>query len=522
MDIDDLFEFFFSNPSLLQIALLIGVFACALSPRILIIAGGSFLGGVCALVAAAALWRAPGPALFFSLGGASGGLFIAWRLARRVRWFWFTGARRRIVHSVLGSFLVVAIIWRLFAPQIEDYMLMRRLIGANQPDRLTILEQGDIPTMDDVPFLLDRLGTNERSAVFRAMLDGSGSWKLKSRPGYADLIHWAVDKKDRPLVVVALNWLKENGHSYASWLAEQSWSQDELRLLIESGLDVLGKDKSDVVFAERLIAQNSSIAQLFWVLMETTPNLPEIITSDSRRTYLELLAYQDQNLILAGLQKSGTDLAARDRSGRTLLHHLAMGSVGASSVLLLVQQGIDVNAPDNFGVTAIHHASYNNPELAKRFLSASCPINAPNKRGETPLFLAVDLKGNIPAFNLPDTQRWLQGDNHAGIKIALALMDAGVNPCLTDLWGNSALHYALMHNGNRRLPTDVIEMLLEQGANPLIANKKGSTPRGVLTPHLHDSSNYYGPSDDIRTMIDALKKAEEDLGALDKQDMGKQ
>lgn len=64
-----------------------------------------------------------------------------------------------------------------------------------------------------------------------------------------------------------------------------------------------------------------------------------------------------------------------------------------------------------------------------------------------------------------------------------------------------------------RLSLNVIEMLLERGADPFLANENGSTPQSALTPRLHDSSGYYGPSSDIQDAIDLLKKAEEDRNA---------
>lgn len=110
---------------------------------------------------------------------------------------------------------------------------------------------------------------------------------------------------------------------------------------------------------------------------------------------------------------------------------LAIGTLGGLFVGWR-RAGIDVNGPDHYKMVALHHAAYRNENLAKRFLDLSRPIDAPNKKGETPLYLAIHIDRDIPALNLPDAQRWLQYDNRAGIEIAQVLLDFGADPCLTD------------------------------------------------------------------------------------------
>ena len=519
MNIGAAVDCFFSNPALPQLAMLACAFAAAVSPRLLILGASVFLGATSLLIGTFLLlgfWGAGiAPPLVV---GTFGGLFVGWRLARRVRWFWFTGAKRRAFHRLLALAFVLASVTTLFWSQIEEYRLMRRLIAADQTDRLAILKEGYIPTMDDVPFFLDRFATDERKVIFQAMLDGSETFWSDPPATFSDLIQWAVDQRDKPLVGVGLNWLNDQDYSH-SWLVQHNWSADELRFLIESGLEILEKDKNGSIFAEEAIMKNNSrISDWFPVLMEATPNLPEMATSDGVRTFMELLAFEDQAHILADLTNLGFDLAVRGRNNRTLVHHLAIGSKGADSIPVLIAAGIDVNVLDHYGLAAIHYASFHNESLARLFLSASCPINAPNEKGETPLFLAVDFDRDMPFSDLPDMQNLT--DNQAGDEIASALLKTGANPCQNDRWGNNALHYALMKKNGDRLSPDIVAMLLEQGADPLFANKKGSTPRSILTPYLRNSSNdcdvdsldYCGPDIGIEKTVAILKKAEEGLG----------
>lgn len=83
-----------------------------------------------------------------------------------------------------------------------------------------------------------------------------------------------------------------------------------------------------------------------------------------------------------------------------------------------------------------------------KLLEKKKEINEQNKRGKTPLMLAV----RCPP-------------------IVSFLLQKGANPAIIDHEGNTALHYAVMH-----LQPESWSLLVAEGANPYCKNKKGETP----------------------------------------------
>lgn len=89
------------------------------------------------------------------------------------------------------------------------------------------------------------------------------------------------------------------------------------------------------------------------------------------------------------------------------------------------------------------------PEIFQLLLDFGAQINHKNRKGETPLFLAVK------DFDLKTTQR---------------LLDKGASPQLPDHSGEYPLHVAQSYSAH-----EIIRLLLKHGANPNVCNTKGQT-----------------------------------------------
>ena len=117
-------------------------------------------------------------------------------------------------------------------------------------------------------------------------------------------------------------------------------------------------------------------------------------------------------------QNSGL-LSARDRSGRTLLSDAVVRGQ-ANIVRLLVARGADVNAVDEVGMSALHYAATEEScELCEILLANGCYVDA------------------------------------------------------QDMWGNTPLSNAVFNSRGRG---DVIQLLIRNGADKTIANKRGISP----------------------------------------------
>ena len=118
--------------------------------------------------------------------------------------------------------------------------------------------------------------------------------------------------------------------------------------------------------------------------------------------------------------KRGANPNARDATGYSRLHWVALASKDPVMIETLIAAGADVNAQDVFGRIPLHRAaSYNdNPAMHEALIAAGANVNARDSKDETPL------------------------------------------------------HKASKENGN----PDVLEVLLRAGAKPNILNKQGKTP----------------------------------------------
>lgn len=128
---------------------------------------------------------------------------------------------------------------------------------------------------------------------------------------------------------------------------------------------------------------------------------------------------------LLSMENDEINFNAQDYYGTTPLH-LAVGEKQIDvTKLLLRRNGIDVNLADLFGNTALHFAvkDYKNDDIVDALLSIeNIKVNLVNKKGETPLNLAVRL-GSVPMVR------------------KLIRKEADVN--IVDMKGNTPLHYAV-------------------------------------------------------------------------------
>jgi len=86
---------------------------------------------------------------------------------------------------------------------------------------------------------------------------------------------------------------------------------------------------------------------------------------------------------------AGTDVSAKDGSGRTPLHYAANGG-HKEIVELLIAKGADVNAKTNGGWTPLHYAvTGDQKEIAELLIAAGADVNVKQKVGGTPLDRAI-------------------------------------------------------------------------------------------------------------------------------------
>jgi Ankyrin repeats (many copies)/Ankyrin repeat len=112
------------------------------------------------------------------------------------------------------------------------------------------------------------------------------------------------------------------------------------------------------------------------------------------------------------------------------------------------------------GDTALHAAAFSyGPGMAKELVTRGADIRARNRRGAEPLHAAV--------LGVPGSAHWNPPQQRAVISY---LIDAGADPDATATGGVTPLHRAV-----RNRCSAAVETLLRAGADPVLANDRGST-----------------------------------------------
>lgn len=149
---------------------------------------------------------------------------------------------------------------------------------------------------------------------------------------------------------------------------------------------------------------------------------------------------------------------SKDWMGQTALHHLVV-EADSTVVETLLYRVVDPNAYTNRGYTPMHYAcNRSNVEMVRILLNYNAKLNAVSYCGYTTLHMAVGRPD-------PDMET---------IKL---LLENGVNVNTVDCEGNTALHIANWYGKQ-----NILDFLLQYGANPEVKNNKGKLYNQTILP----------------------------------------
>lgn len=150
------------------------------------------------------------------------------------------------------------------------------------------------------------------------------------------------------------------------------------------------------------------------------------------------------------LVANGEDVASRDEEALTALHWASIrGKLTVAE--FLIENGADINAIDSFGTTVLHMAIFGGEKMVQLLLNKYVDVNKKNYDGAIALHI-VALEGN-----------W---------NIAAALISRGSEVNTKTTKNQITPLYWAAKRGHK----DIVELLINNGANVNPRTKRGKTP----------------------------------------------
>ena len=238
----------------------------------------------------------------------------------------------------------------------------------------------------------------------------------------------------------------------------------------------------DGVTMLHLAAMQSDHAGVIRALLEGGAQSDVRVDGDYEATPLHWAAeYSDNPAVVRVFLEGGADVGVRNETGRTPLHLAVWGAARPDVVRMLLAGGADPNAGDEFVDTPLHLAVAWSDEprvIVEALLENGADPNARGRYGQTPLHEAVSFE---------EFSHSAQGRRDPAVVIRL--LDAGASIHARTVSGWTPLHTAASTQGHRYV-REIIETLLDRGADPAEVNSNGQTAADLAedNPELRGTS----------------------------------
>jgi cytohesin len=295
---------------------------------------------------------------------------------------------------------------------------------------------------------------------------------------------------------------KVYGQTPLMYAASGAYPKPALELLLDNGAQVNARDDSGVTALMEAANFNRSGAVKLLLDHGAQVNARSnygltpltIATSPTARSRFSVRKLAVVKLLLEG----GAEVDGRDSNGRTPLALSAGRSYTPDIVALLLDHGAKVNAPDRNGVTplmlAVHERGF--PEIVKFLIEKGAQVDARSNNGSTPLHRAAQASiGNRYRSPLlcmtsihPDYRRDIEEVRQRPLEMIQLLLDTGAQVDARDEDGNTPLIVAA--KGTDR--PEIIQLLIEKGAEVNARNNDGSTALMVAARGADSGGNIPG------------------------------
>ena len=185
------------------------------------------------------------------------------------------------------------------------------------------------------------------------------------------------------------------------------------------------------------------------------------LTNDGKNVMF-FVGYSCPKALIKEMIKKGADINQKSKDGNTPLHELVFGYFNEEHLKTMVEEGADVNAVDRYGRVPLHHMLMyeGDAKLAEWIIEKGADIN-------------VKTEDNVSILHM------VSGTEGAHVSLLeKVIKESNTDINAPDDRGNTPLFYAVQEDCAENVKT-----LLEYGANPDIENKYGTSPRSLANSY---------------------------------------
>ena len=300
----------------------------------------------------------------------------------------------------------------------------------------------------------------------------------------------AYHKRNIDIINVLLNAgantdisVDDDGHTLLHYAATGDCSKEILQTIINHGADVnaTSKNSQTVLMLACKMCNEAAINVLLNARADPT------IRDNDGDTCLHVAVDKGcTKEVIEEIINHGADVNATNKMNFTpLLKACCKGNKDVINALL--NAGANPDISDNYDLTGLHYAAYLdcNKEVLQAIIDHGADVNATNKNNHTALMFACN-NSNEDAINM--------------------LLNAGTDPTIGDINGDTCLHAAVGQNCTK----EVIEEIINHGADVNATNKNNRTAlmiachKGnidVMNLLLNAGANFDISDDDAQTCL---------------------